>query len=92
MSAHSTKSRRRHPQPTTYGRQTFDIAHVQVEVIDHPENGVTFGLRTKYGPDNRPNLFSGHTEPGMGTQLRRLAHHLDALEERQRQDAKDTQR
>lgn len=65
---------------TAHPRMTFDVAHVEFGLIDHPENGITFDLRAKYGPDNRPCLFCGHIEPGMGTQLRRLAHKLDELE------------
>lgn len=78
MSAHNLKSR---VQPQSrIKRETFDVAHVQFELIDHPEDGVTFGLRPKYGPEDRRCLFSGHIELGMGTQLRRLAHAIDALE------------
>lgn len=80
MSAHGGRARGRHPQPTRFVRETFELAHVLIELIDHPENGVTFGLRTKYGPDNRPCLASGHIEKGMATNLRRLAHRLDELE------------
>lgn len=78
MSAHGGRARAQ--KSTKLPRQTFDVAHVQFELIDHTEHGVTFGLRAKYGPENRPCLFSGHIEPGMGTQLRRLAHAIDELE------------
>lgn len=61
-------------------RESYELAHVLIEVIDHPENGITFGLRAKYGPENRPCLCSGHIEKGMATNLRRLAHRLDELE------------
>lgn len=78
MSAHGGRARAQNAQKIP--RQSFDVAHVQFELIDHPDNGVTFGLRAKYGPDNRPCLFSGHIEAGMGTELRRLAHAVDVLE------------
>ena len=80
MSGHKQGVKTRYPDAVTQGRQYFDVAHVQFELIDHPQNGVTFGLRTKFGPDNRGCLFSGHIERGMGTELRRLAHAIDALE------------
>ena len=80
MSAHSSRARGRHPQTHTVVRESYELAHVLIELIDHPENGVTFGLRTKFGPENRPCLRSGHIEKGMATNLRRLAHRLDELE------------
>lgn len=80
MSAHSQKARARHPATTHVVRRYFPLAHVEIELIDHPDNGITFGLRTRYGPENRPCLCSGHIERGMGTELRRLAHVLDDLE------------
>jgi hypothetical protein len=78
MSAHGGRARAQRAEKMP--RAVFDVGHVQFELIDHPDNGATFGLRAKYGPDSRPCLFSGHIEPGMGTQLRRLAHAVDALE------------
>jgi hypothetical protein len=78
MSAHNAKSRAQAQSRTI--RQTFEVGHVQFELCNHPENGVTFGLRPVYGPEDRRCLFSGHIERGMGTQLRRLAHAMDALE------------
>ena len=80
MSAHGTRARARHPAPTGFTRQSFPLAHVLIELIDHPKDGITFGLRTKFGPENRPCLCSGHIEKGMATELRRLAHVLDGLE------------
>lgn len=80
MSAHSTRARGRHPNPKHIVRESYELAHVIIELIDHHENGITFGLRTKYGPENRPCLCSGHIEKGMATNLRRLAHRLDELE------------
>lgn len=80
MSAHSTRAKGRHPNTAGVRREYYPLAHVEIELIDHPENGITFGLRTKYGPENRPCLCSGHIERGMATSLRRLAHRLDELE------------
>jgi hypothetical protein len=60
----------------------FEVGHVTFEVCDHPEHGVTFALiagEAVHARDRRP-MFSGHVAVGMGTQLRRLAHHLDDLE------------
>jgi hypothetical protein len=82
MSAHSVRSRARHPAPCGFERETFEVGHVTVEVCDHPENGVTFALiagEAVHARDRRP-LFTGHVSRGMATQLRRLAHRLDELE------------
>lgn len=82
MSAHSLKSKRRHGEDSAYPRVKFEVGHVTFEVIDHPQNGVTFALiagGALNAKDRRP-MFSGHVSRGMATQLRRLAHHLDDLE------------
>lgn len=87
MSGHSLKARRRHPDPQI-PREAYPIAHITVEVIDHPEHGATFALiagEALHARDRRP-LFSGHVEAGMGTQLRRLAHRIDELEDRMRRE------
>lgn len=78
MSAHNAKSRAQ--VQTKIKRQSFAVAHVEFELVDHPDDGVTFGLRPVFGPADRRCLFSGHIERGMGTQLRRLAHAIDVLE------------
>lgn len=82
MSGHKQGVKTRHPDLIATPRQYFDVAHVQFEVINHPVNGVTFGLRTKFGPDNRGCLFSGHIERGMAAELRALADVLEPLEAR----------
>ncbi len=84
MSAHSTKSRARHPEPTTYVREPFPVAHLAFEICDHPDNGVTFALIAgdPLTADKRDRLFSGHVPKGMATQLRKLAHRMDELEGR----------
>lgn len=82
MSSHSRKARNRHPDPKTFKREHFKVAHVTFEVVAHPEDGSTFALiagEAMHAKDRRP-LFSGHIEPGMGTELRRLAHRCDELE------------
>jgi hypothetical protein len=82
MSSHGPKSRQRYADPQGYERQQFPVAHIRFEVADHRENGCTFALMVGdpiTAQDRRP-LFSGHIEPGMGTQLRRLAHHINDLE------------
>ncbi len=60
-------------------RRKFPIGHVLVEVIDHSTYGVTFGLKTLFGPDDRKDLFSGHVEAQMAAELRALADHLDSV-------------
>ena len=60
-------------------RRKFPIGHVLVEVIDHSTYGITFGLKTLFGPDDRRDLFSGHVEAQMADELRALADHLDTL-------------
>jgi hypothetical protein len=78
MSAHGTKSMGRHPAPVTYERKPFPVANVTFEVDDHPKNGRTFGLFVGLA-EKRKRLFSGHIEKGMAAQLRRLAHHIEAV-------------
>ncbi len=82
MSAHSTKTRARHPDPKSYTRERFWLDHVMFEVCDHPENGRTFALIAGEATEEklRRPLFTGHIKRGMGTQLRRLAHRFDELE------------
>lgn len=81
MSSHSVKARNRHPEPTTYARERFEVGHVTFEIVNHPENGLTFaliaGLAVKEN-DRRP-LFTGHVEPTMAWQLRKLATRLDEI-------------
>lgn len=84
MSVHSVKSKARHPDPVGAVRERYQVAHVTFEVCDHPEHGVTFALiagEAVHAKDRRP-MYSGHIPKGMGTQLRRLAHRIDELEEK----------
>lgn len=53
MSAHSKKSKGRHPNPTTFKRERFGFGHMTFELIDHPKDGVSFCLLA--GPPD--NLF-----------------------------------
>lgn len=83
MSAHGSRATSRHPKPKGVIRERFVVGHIAIEVIDHPENGATYGLRAAVelvDGKTPPLLFSGHIECGMGTQLRRLAHRMDELE------------
>ena len=84
MSAHSIKTKSRHPNTTTYQREKFIVAHVTFELCDHPKNGVTFALIAGDAIDakHRRPMFSGHIKKGMGSQLRRLAARIDQLEEK----------
>lgn len=81
MSAHSTKSRARHPDTTTFAREQFKVGHVTYEVCDHPVNGATFALvageatHKKHGA----KLFSGHVSKSMPRQLRVLADRLEEV-------------
>lgn len=81
MSAHSVKTRNRHPNPTTYTREAFEVAHITFEVANHPENGVTFALiagEAETAKDRRP-LFTGFVTPDMAAQLRALADRIDEV-------------
>lgn len=82
MSVHGTRATGRHPE-TWDMREHLDVGHVRFELSDHPRYGVTFCLRVQADPLVErvpPPLFFGHVEPGMATQLRKLAHRLDELE------------
>ncbi|WP_146592554.1 hypothetical protein, partial [Puniceibacterium confluentis] len=62
MSAHSARAMSRHPETTRVQRTVFRLGHIEVEVIDHPDNGVTYGLRAAVPLVNGqrpPLLFSG---------------------------------
>jgi hypothetical protein len=66
----------------TLKRERIDIAHMTVELIDHPEDGPTFNLiagKALNAAQRRP-LFSGHIEKGMSEQLRELAFYVRDLE------------
>lgn len=80
MSTHSLKAKRRHPDAP---REHFEVAHVTFELSDRgPES--TFSLvagLAVHAKDRRP-LFTGFIEPGMATQLRKLAHRIDEIEAR----------
>ena len=82
MSAHSRKTRNRHPSPRGYEREAFPVGHVLFEVCDHPEHGRTFALFAGEATEakQRAPLFTGFVQRGMATQLRRLAHRFDELE------------
>lgn len=69
MSAHSPKSRSRHPDPTTYEREPFPVGHILFEICDHPEHGATFALFAGEATEEklRRPLFAAHVPRGMGT-------------------------
>ena len=71
----------RHPDPTTFERKKFAVAHITFEVCDHPKNGCTFALIAGEAarPDPRP-LFTGHVPPGMAAELRALADYIEGVE------------
>lgn len=72
----------RAPDPKGTTRETFMIAHVLFELCDHPEHGVTFGLRPRNDPGEAPAklLFAAHVPPRMAEQMRIVADRLDELE------------
>ncbi|MCB1401265.1 MAG: hypothetical protein KDJ82_16225 [Rhodobacteraceae bacterium] len=65
-------------------RARFDVAHIQFEITDHPDDGAFFALiageatEAKY---RRP-LFSAPVARGMAAQLRRLADAFEQIEAR----------
>ena len=64
-------------------REQYRVGHITVETCNSPRHGVTFALIAGEAvhKTNPRSLFTGHLEKGMGTQLRRLAHHFDELEQ-----------
>lgn len=81
MSAHSTRSKGRHPDPTTFARERYSVGHVTFEVIDHPTDGATFALIAGEASDaaHRRPLFTGFVSADMPAQLRALADRIDAI-------------
>jgi hypothetical protein len=81
MSSHSAKSIGRHPDPETFKRECFKVGQITFEIVDHPKNGATFALIAGEAlkKSDRKVLFTGVIGAGMGTQLRRLAHHFDEV-------------
>ncbi len=69
-------------RPKILDQQFFRIGHVVVRTTCHRENGQTFSLYPDVEDGEKKPLFTGHVEKGMGTELRRLAHHFDDLEAR----------
>ena len=84
MSAHNLKTKLAHPDAP---REHFQVAHVTFE-LSRKEG--TFALVAGQAEDaaRRAPLFTGFVEPGMGTQLRRLAHVIDEIEAEQRKARK----
>ena len=67
-------------RPRILSQEHFRFGHVIVRTTDHRNNGKTFALYPDVEGGEKKPLFTGHVEKGMGTQLRRLAHHFDDLE------------
>lgn len=76
MSVHSLKAKRRHPDAP---RERFQVGHLTFEIS--VSNG-TFALIAgdALTANDRKPLFSGFIEPGMATQLRKVAHRFDDVE------------
>lgn len=70
------------PRPKILDKQYFHIGHVVCRTTEHREYGITFALYPDVEAGEKKPLFTGHIEKGMGTELRRLAHHFDDLEAR----------
>ncbi|MBL4767877.1 MAG: hypothetical protein JKY94_09205 [Rhodobacteraceae bacterium] len=66
------------PQTLEY----HSVGHITFRTRRCPKVGITFALLAgdPQSPSFEKALFTGFVEKGMGTQLRRLAHHLDELE------------
>jgi len=62
-------------------KQQFKVGHITFETSVSPRHGTTFALIAGEA-EHKPTkpMFTGCVEKGMGTQLRRLAHHFDELE------------
>ena len=62
--------------------QRFQVAHVTFELRDLGDSGQTFALipGEAFDENKRRPLFTGHIERGMATELRKLAHAIDAIE------------
>lgn len=80
MSAHNLKTKLAHPKAP---REHFPVAHVTFELS---RKAGTFALVVGLpeGAARRGPLFTGFVEPGMATQLRRLAHEIDEIEAEQK--------
>lgn len=78
MSVHSLKSKRRHPDAP---RERLRVGHLTFEISE--TNG-TFALIAgdALTANDRKPLFTGFIEPGMATQLRKVAHRFDDLEDK----------
>lgn len=76
MSIHSVKSKRRHPDAP---RETYVVGHCTFEISADQGTFALIAGDALMAKDRRP-LFTGHIEPGMATQLRKLAHRLDDIE------------
>jgi len=62
-------------------RDTYQVGHITVATAIDPSGCATFALIAGEAVHKTPKpLFTGIVEKGMGTQLRRLAHHFDDLE------------
>jgi len=84
LNSHSLRAKARHPKPARFEREAFKVGHITFEISDNPKIGsATYALIAGQAPEakaRRP-LFTGHVETGMATQLRRLAHRFDEIED-----------
>ena len=80
MSANNLKTKLAHPNAP---REHYPVAHVTFELS---RKAGTFALVSGLpeGAARRGPLFTGFVEPGMGNQLRRLAHVIDEMEAEQK--------
>lgn len=75
-------------RPRILDQQHFRVGHMIVRTTDHAENGQTYCLYPDVEGGEKKPLFTGHVEKGMGTELRRLAHHFDDLEAKKSERAR----
>ena len=61
-------------------KHDFKVGHITFRTINCPKYGFTFALLAGDVEIRNPKpLFSGHVSHGMGSELRRLAHHFDDI-------------
>ena len=85
MSSHGGRSKGRHPNPTTFAREAFQVGHITFEIAENPKVGsATYALIAGMAPDakHRKPLFTGHCAPEMGQQLRDLAKRFDEIKDK----------
>ena len=60
-------------------REHLPFGDLHIELLKCPRGGLTYGILANF-PDRPTNVFTGHIEPGMHLQLRKIARHMHRLE------------